>query len=71
MAYNLFKFLGSDCEFVCGALNDGYHAYIFIYPNGYDSEPVILNDPTNFFDYTLEKKNKFIFGTPLPWIMII
>lgn len=67
LAHNMFKFLGIDSEFVCGALNDGYHAYNFIYPNGYGSEPTILNDSTNFFYYTLQKNEyeQFIFGKPL------
>lgn len=67
LAHNMFKFLGIDSEFVCGSLNDEYHAYNFIYPNGYDSEPTILIDSTNFFDYTLEKNEyeQFISGKPL------
>lgn len=70
LVHNFFKFLGIDSEFICGGvkgLDSGPHAYNLVYPNGYGSEPVILNDTTNFFDYTLTKSEyeQFISGVPL------
>lgn len=37
LAQNMLKLLGIDSEFVCGVLNDGYHAYSLVFPNGYDN----------------------------------
>ena len=56
MAHNMFKFLGIDSELVCGARNKEMHAYNFIFPNGYGSEPIILYDPSNFVSFIKDNK---------------
>ncbi len=52
MAHNLFKFLGIDSEVVCGARDSELHSYNFIYPNGYENEPMVLFDPSHFVNFT-------------------
>lgn len=61
MAHNLFKFLGIDSEVVCGARGTEMHAYNFIYPNGYEKEPMILFDPSYFVSF-INGNNKLSFG---------
>lgn len=51
MAHNLFKFLGIDSEVVCGARGHEMHAYNFIYPNGYENEPMVLYDTSHFVNF--------------------
>lgn len=61
MAHNLFKFLGIDSEVVCGARGTEMHAYNFIYPNGYEKEPMVLFDPSYFVSF-INGNNKLSFG---------
>lgn len=61
MAHNLFKFLGIDSEVVCGAREAEMHAYIFVYPNGYGNEPMVLFDPSHFVDF-IKGDNKISLG---------
>ena len=61
MAHNLFKFLGIDSEVVVGARGTEMHAYNFIYPNGYEKEPMVLFDPSHFVNF-INGNNKISFG---------
>lgn len=61
MAHNLFKFLGIDSEVICGARGSEIHAYNFIYPNGYEKEPMVLFDPSHFVNF-INGNNKISFG---------
>lgn len=61
MAHNLFKFLGIDSEVICGARGTEMHAYNFIYPNGYEKEPMVLFDPSYFVSF-INGNNKLSFG---------
>ena len=61
MAHNLFKFLGIDSEVVCGGREDEIHAYNFIYPKGYDKEPMVLFDPSYFVSF-IKGNSKLSFG---------
>jgi hypothetical protein len=80
LSHNLFKFLGIDSEFVPGTKNGEPHAYNFIYPKGYDNEPMVLYDPNDFVDFIKgdskrsfafykafkrEDYDKFLLGEPL------
>ena len=61
MAHNLFKFLGIESEVVVGARGTEMHAYNFIYPNGYEKEPMVLFDPSHFVNF-INGNNKISFG---------
>lgn len=61
MAHNLFKFLGIDSEVVIGARETNLHAYNFIYPNGYEKEPMVLFDPSYFVNF-INGNKKISFG---------
>lgn len=61
MAHNLFKFLGIDSEVVCGAREHEMHAYNFIYPNGYENEPMVLYDTSHFVNF-INDNNKISLG---------
>jgi len=80
LAQNLLKFLGIDSEFTSGTKNGGPHAYNVLYPNGYDNEPMVLFDPSDFISFVngnnkksfafydilkKEEYDKFISGKPL------
>ena len=38
------------------------HAYNFVYPNGYEKEPIILFDPSYFVNFVNDNGNKLSFG---------
>lgn len=61
MAHNMFKFLGIDSEVVCGARDTEIHAYNFVYPNGYENEPMVLFDPSHFLNF-IKDNNKASYG---------
>lgn len=61
MAHNMFKFLGIDSEVICGARDNEFHAYNFVYPNGYENEPMVLFDPSHFLNFN-NKDRKISFG---------
>lgn len=61
MAHNLFKFLGIDSEVVIGARETNLHSYNFIYPNGYEKEPMVLFDPSYFVNF-INGNKKISFG---------
>lgn len=62
LAHNIFKFLGFDSEVVFGARDNEMHAYNFVYPNGYEKEPIILFDPSYFVNFVNDNGNKLSFG---------
>jgi len=51
LSQNFFKFLGIDSEFSSGTKNGENHAYNILYPMGYDNEPMILYDPSDFINF--------------------
>lgn len=61
MAHNMFKFLDIDSELVCGARENGIHAYNIVYPRGYGNEPMVLYDPSYFVNF-IKDNNKRSFG---------
>lgn len=58
LAQNMFKFLGINSEFASGTKNGGPHAYIIVYPEGYDNEPMVLYDPSDFINFVREGSKK-------------
>ena len=62
LSHNMFKMLGIDSEMVVGAREKEPHAYNLIYPNGYDDEPVVLYDPSNFIDFVNDSNKRVSIG---------
>lgn len=80
LAQNMLKFLGIDSEFTSGTKNGGPHAYSVLYPNGYDNEPMVLYDASDFINFVngdrkrsfgfykifnREESDQFLSGKPL------
>ncbi len=62
LAHNMFKFLGIDSEFICGTRDKENHAYLILYPNGYDKVPAALYDPSYFVSFVRPDGEKYSFG---------
>ncbi len=62
LAHNMFKFLGIDSEFVCGMRNNENHAFLLVYPNGYDNVPLCIYDPSFFVSFVKSENEKYSFG---------
>ena len=62
LAHNMFKLLGMDSLLISGVRNDEPHAYNIVFPNGYDTEPIILFDSANFISFQDSDNKKYSFA---------